>query len=154
MRLKRKLVLQQAVHHGVYMLSGGVRKAVLVPDDSDRVDGETCTTAAIGAVKLELACTPGPSTTAASNAAADGSDFKLPSLNVGVHYADEHNTKLLLEHVWVKGEVPEAENEPMAAISLFDRQIVTSLVRHIKYIKAATKERNEQALYKASVEQM
>ena len=26
MRLKRKLVLQQAVHHGVYMLSGGVCK--------------------------------------------------------------------------------------------------------------------------------
>ncbi len=56
--------------------------------DSDRV-GDACAAAEIGTARLVLACTPGPATTDALIAAADGSDFKLPGLNVDCCFSTE-----------------------------------------------------------------
>ncbi len=50
------------------------------------------------------------------------------SLQVDIHYTNEHNTKLLLD-VWVKGEVPGAENEPMAAMPGNSQESVSTLQR-------------------------
>ena len=61
----------------------GVGEGVSAPDSSDRLVGGACAAAAIDTATLVLAYTPGPSTTDAPCAAADGSSFNLPSLNVG-----------------------------------------------------------------------